>query len=234
MLDSQIEKLLIVQDRDIQVLKLQRDIDRIPVEKRSIEAKITEEEANIEAARQDLQAKEILRNDIDLEVKSKEAALQRFRTQQLEIKKNDEYQAMTLQIEQTEQEISDLEGREIEVMLEIDEAQASFDSAKEEIDLRITEQKKQIKALEARLENLKNSLGEAQEAVLESRESVAVNFLESYDRAKNQVKRPPYVAPLRDQKCDGCHLRVSNDVAKEAKQPGEPHFCDQCARMVFA
>ncbi|MEM8868653.1 MAG: hypothetical protein AAGC73_10345 [Verrucomicrobiota bacterium] len=234
MLDPQIEKLLIVQDRDLQLLKIERDIARIPIERGSIEAKIAEEEANILAAREYLQAKEVERSELDLEVKSKESALQRFRTQQLEIKKNDEYKAMTQQIEQTEEEISNLEGHEIEVMLEIDSAKEAFDEAKQVIEVRIEEQKKQIATLNERELNLKTSLIEAQARVAEAREGVEGIYLESYDKSKKQVKRPPYLAKIRTQKCDGCHLRVSNDVAKEATQVGEPHLCDQCSRMVYA
>ena len=46
--DPQIEKLLIVQSRDIHLLKIEQDLQRIPNELSSLMTKISIEEANIE------------------------------------------------------------------------------------------------------------------------------------------------------------------------------------------
>ncbi|MDG2345133.1 MAG: hypothetical protein P8M62_03645 [Opitutae bacterium] len=91
MADPQIEKLLIVQHRDVSLLKIEQDLARIPIERNALEAEIAREEDNVESARQALISKEIARNDLDVDVKAKEGALLRFRTQQSEVKKNDEY-----------------------------------------------------------------------------------------------------------------------------------------------
>ncbi len=234
MADPQIEKLLIVQDRDIALQKIEQDLARIPQERAAIEAQITSEEANIEAAGQSLKEKEVLRHELDTEVKSKEAAIAKFRTQQLEVKKNDEYRALTHQIEQGEAEISDLEEREIELMLEIDSAREAFDSEKATIDDRIADQRRQIGLLGEREENLKASIDEAKPAVEAARGEVDENWLGHYDRVKKLAKRSPYVVRVEAHKCGGCHLRVSNEVARDAINEGEPTFCDQCSRMVYA
>ena len=102
MSDPQIEKLLIVQDRDIALQKIEQELTRIPQERTALEGLITAEEANIEAAGHALKEKEVERNELDTEVKAKEEAIARFKNQQLEVKKNDEYRALTHQIEQSE------------------------------------------------------------------------------------------------------------------------------------
>ena len=230
----QIEKLLIVQHRDVSLRKIEQDLAHIPVEQRALQARIAEEQANVEAARQSLLAKEVARKDLDVAVQAKEAALQRFRTQQLEVKKNEEYKALTHQIEQTEAEISSLEEREIELMLDIDSAQALFDAEKVEIERRIEAQHKEGELLNQRQANLAASLSAAQSQVAAARVGIEPHFLEHYDRVKKLVKRPPYVVPVEAHKCGGCHLRVSNEVARSALDASEPHFCDQCGRMVYA
>ena len=234
MLDPQIEKLLIVQDRDVAVQKIEHELSRIPQERSALEGHITAEEANIESAKYALKEKEVGRSELDTEIKTKEEAIARFRTQQLEVKKNDEYRALTHQIEQTEQEISDLEVRVIELLLEIDETSEAFQKEKAIIDTRIVEEKSQISLLSEREVNLKASIDEAK-ADFESARSVAdENYLSHYDRVKKLSKRPPYVVRIEAHKCGGCHLRVSNEVNGNAAVAGEPHFCDQCARMVYA
>lgn len=234
MADPQIEKLLIVQDRDTTLQKIEQELARIPKDLLTIEARITAEEANIEAASQSLKEKEVQRHELDTEVKSKEAGIAKFRTQQLEVKKNDEYRALTHQIEKGESEISRLEEREIELMLEIDSEREAFHSEKATIDARIADQRRQIVQLGKLEQNLNASIDEAKAAVETARTEVDENWLEHYDRVKKLAKRAPYVVRIEAHKCGGCHLRVSNEVAREAINRGEPTFCDQCSRMVYA
>lgn len=235
MADPQIEKLLIVQDRDISLQRIEKDLAYIPTEQAKIERLIDEEVANIEAAGQTLKEKEVRRNELDSAVSSKEANIARFRNQQLEVKKNDEYKALTQQIEQAQAEISDLEEEEIALMLEIDEAKESFAEDKALIDQRIARQKQEIVQLGEREQNLKASIEAAKQDLAAARSSdVDEVYLEQYDRVKKLVKRSPYVVPIKDHKCGGCHLRVSNEISRAAMNAGELHFCDQCSRIVYA
>ena len=58
-------------------------------------------------------------------------------------------------------------------------------------------------------------------------------MLTSYDRVKKVVSKPPYIAPLNDQKCSGCNLRVSNDVVSSVLVEQKLTQCDQCGRIVY-
>ncbi|PXA03628.1 hypothetical protein DDZ13_11660 [Coraliomargarita sinensis] len=232
--DPQIEKLLIVQDRDIALQKIEEELARIPRERAKIEALIETEKENIDAASQSLKEKEVQRSELDHAVKGKESDIARFKNQQLEVKKNDEYRALTQQIEQAEAEIAQLEETEIKLMLDIDSTREAFEAEKTTIEARIQDQHEEIKQLGEREQNLKDSIDAAKQALAASREGIEANYIEHYDRVKKLAKRPPYVAAIQQHKCGGCHLRVSNEVSRGAMDAGEPHFCDQCARMVYA
>ena len=233
MIHPQIEKLLIVQSKDIALQKLQQEIERIPKERAKIEGLIDENKASIETAKSDLNAKEVERNDLDSQIKLKESDIAKFKTQQLEVKKNEEYRALTHQIEQAQNEISDLEEKEIEIMYSIDEAKVSFEQARDEIDERIDQQFKQLAELDSRLKQLKADVLEAEANFLESREPVNQDALELYDRTKKQIKRPPYISAIEVQNCSGCHLRVSNEVQGLVISSEEIVTCDQCPRIVY-
>ncbi len=234
MADPQIEKLLIVQARDASLQKIEKELTRIPGERAAIDAHIQQEEANVELARQTLKEKEVRRNELDLEVKNKENAILRFRNQQLEVKKNEEYRALTNQIEQMEAEIAALEEQEIGLMLEIDAAKETFQSERAAIEARIVGQRREIELLAEREKNLQASVEEARTELAQSREAADARYLEQYDRVKKLTKRAPYVVRIESHKCGGCHLRVSNEVSHAVLNSDEPHFCDQCARMVYA
>ena len=231
--DPQIEKLLIVQSRDTHLLKIEQDLQRIPNELSSLKAKIYIEETNIENARKSLIEKELNRAELDAKVKDQEASINRFRTQQLEVKKNDEYRALTQQIKQLEMDISSLEETEIKLMIEIDLEREKFEEEKVVIESRIIDLKRLLDVLFEREIALKDSLDTAKQQGVDARVGVDEFFLNQYERIRKMTKRPPYVVTIVNQKCEGCHLRVSNEVALAAREVGEPHFCDQCARIVY-
>ena len=233
MIHPQIEKLLIVQSKDIALQKLQQEIERIPKERAKIEGLIDEENASIEKAKSDLNVKEVERNDLDSQIKLKESDIAKFKTQQLEVKKNEEYRALTHQIDQALKEISELEVKEIEMMYSIDEEKVTFEQAKAEIDKRIDQQTKKLTELESRLKQLKSNVHLAEANYFESREPVNQETLEIYDRTKTQVKRPPYISAIEIQNCSGCHLRVSNEVQGLVIAGEEIATCDQCPRIVY-
>ncbi|MDP4878786.1 MAG: hypothetical protein NWR36_02780, partial [Opitutales bacterium] len=120
--------------------------------------------------------------ELDVDVKAKEGSIQRFRTQQLEVKKNEEYRALTHQIEQLETEIGEMEEKEIELMLEIDETKKIFEAERAVIEARIEAQRREIVLLGEREENLKASIDDAKAALADSRTGVEANYLEQYDR----------------------------------------------------
>ena len=173
------------------------------------------------------------RNDLDSQIKLKESDIAKFKTQQLEVKKNEEYRALTHQIDQALKEISDLEVKEIEIMYSIDEDKVTFEQAKAEIDKRIDQQTKKLTELESRLKQLKSDVHLAEANYSKSREPVNQETLEVYDRTKTQVKRPPYISAIEIQNCSGCHLRVSNEVLGLVISGEEIATCDQCPRIVY-
>jgi predicted nucleic acid-binding Zn-ribbon protein len=234
MADPQIEKLLIVQDRDLSLQKIEQELARLPQERDAIDRLIKLEESNVALAHQSLKDKEVQRKQIDLEVQAKGSAINRFKTQQLEVKKNEEYRALTHQIDQSEKEVLELEEKEIELMLEIDTARATFGVEKAEIEARIQVQLKEIETLVEREKNLAASLDPARANVGLAREGADALYLQHYDRVKTLTRRGLYVGRIESRQCSGCHLRVSNEVSHAALQGGEPYFCDQCARIVYA
>lgn len=234
MADPQIEKLLIVQDRDATLQKIEQELAHLPQQRAAINQQIKVEEFNMTQAQQSLKEKEVRRMELDSEVKAKETAIQRFKNQQLEVKKNEEYKALTHQVEQSESEISALEEQEIELMLEIDTARESYEQQKSVIEARILVQHEEIEQLAEREKNLAASITEAQAKLAAAREVAEGLYLEHYDRVKQLTRRAPYVVLIEAHKCGGCHLRVSNEVAHSVLNSEEPHFCDQCARIVYA
>lgn len=231
----QIKKLLILQDRDIALQKIEKELANLGHDTNALRASIQKQESTIKALTREIKEKEIRRHELETEIAAKEATVSKFQIQQLEVKKNDEYQAFTRQIQQTKKEISELEEQELEWMFEIDATKKDFETKKAEIHADILGKTEQLKINADHEHNLKDSIKAAGQAVISARADCDADCPEHYDRVKHLVKRPPYVARIEAHKCTGCHLRTSNEVSREAAKATDTLiFCDQCSRIVFA
>jgi predicted nucleic acid-binding Zn-ribbon protein len=120
MLSPLTEKLLILQDRDLRRLGIEAQLKAIPREIAGVEQRILADRASIEAARTELKDLEVAKKALETEIGVAEQKLGKYRTQQLSVRKNDEYQALGHEIETVQGQIGTLEGQELETMYRID------------------------------------------------------------------------------------------------------------------
>jgi uncharacterized protein len=208
----------------------------VPADVARVEQKIAAEKAAIESARGELKELEVKKKALENEIGSAEAKLGQYRTQQLSIKKNDEYQAMGHQIETLQQQIADLEGKELEIMYAIDEAKKKFAAAEAELKTNISGHENRIKMLRERETSLRTELASAQAEVAKAREPVGDLKLRVYDRIA--ARNMPVLVPIHGSKCGGCHLKVSSEVESAARGKtvdplAQLPTCDQCGRIVY-
>jgi predicted nucleic acid-binding Zn-ribbon protein len=231
-----IETLLILQDRDLKRRGLEAQLKAVPAEIATVENKIAAEKAAIENARTELKDLEVKKKGIETEIGSAEQKLGQYKTQQLSIRKNDEYQALGHQIENTQQQIGELEGKELEIMYLIDEAKKKFAAAEAELKANISGHEARIRTLKDRVTNLTAELKQAEADFQAARQPAGEPRLRQYDRVA--VRNMPAVVPVHAGKCGGCHLKVSSEVESAARGKGvDPTAalptCDQCGRIVY-
>ena len=234
MLTPVLEKVLILQDRDAHRRGLEAQIKAVPGEIALVDQKIAAEKAAIEAARTELKELEAKKKLLETEIGSAEDKLGKYKTQQSQVRKNDEYQALGHEIEHTESAISELEGRELEVMYAIDEARKKFAAAEAVLKQNIAGHQARIAVLNERAVALKAELEGAAAAFQAARGGLDDLVLRVYDRLA--ARALPVCVPIHGGKCGGCHLKVSSEVESAARgksADGKLAACDQCGRLVY-
>jgi len=235
MLTPTLEKILVLQDRDSKRLGLDAQLKAVPVEIAAVEKKIAAEKAAIDAARAELMALESKKKLLETEIGSAEAKLAKYKTQQSQVRKNDEFKALGLEIEHASEAIAGLEGQELEVMYQIDEAKKKFAAAEAVLKENIAGYQGRIGVLRERETNLSAELKLAQAEVDVARTPIEVAALRLYDRIA--ARQQPVCVALRGNKCGGCHLKVSSEVESavrgKAGAAGQLPTCDQCGRIVW-
>lgn len=228
-----IPQLLILQERDRNRRALETQLAAVPGEIGTVEARIAAEKAAIETARNELKSLEAKKKVLETEIGSAEEKAAKYRTQQLSVRKNDEYQALGKEIETMVKGIAEIEGQELEVMYAIDEARKRFVAAEAALKANISGHEARIKVLRERSVSLAAELAEAQAAMQAARQPLAESVLRLYDRIA--VRQMPACVPVRAGKCDGCHLKVSGEVESAVRGKGDGALvtCDQCGRIVW-
>lgn len=227
-----IVSLIALQERDSRRLHLEQQLRSVPREITAVEARIAAEKQAIEAAKAEWHGLESKKKLLETEILSAEGKVAKYRTQQLEVRKNDEYRALTHEIETTEAVIGGFEEEELKIMFQIDEAKKRFAAAEAELKRNISGHEAKIRSLREREGQLQTETKAAAEAVAAARPQVPEPQLRIYDRLAVKPGHPVCV-PVSSGKCGGCHLKVPTHIEVMAKSGAEIATCDQCGRIVY-
>ncbi len=228
----EIERLLVLQNRDQKLSKLSGEIASWPAARAAIEERLAQASAALKSMETALREAELERARLDGDVKAKEASIAKFKTQQQQTRKNEEYQALAHEIERYQADISLIEDKELEVMEKIEALKAGHQEAAENFRREKSQVEEEMKALEARLKAL-----EAQREALKSeRETLAAevpaDVLSLYERIL-KAKRDAAVVAVEHDVCTGCHMKLTMQTTVKVRAGKGIVHCENCGRMLY-
>jgi predicted nucleic acid-binding Zn-ribbon protein len=231
--NTDFQELLLLHGRDRRYGKLNEELQLLPDDINRMDKKILTENESIELAVSEWKQLESNNNSLEKEIIEIGEKIAKSKVRQLSVKKNEEYQALENEISTLTHLQSQKEDEQIEVLVNIDDAKATAEIAQDKIALKAKDLERQKQGLEDRVAQVKIELLDLQKEIETARNQVDAEMLKTYERVKKVVARAPYLAPLKDQKCSGCNLRVSNDVISTALVEQKLTQCDQCGRIVY-
>lgn len=224
--------LLILQDRDMNLQRIERELADLPIERGATREKIEALEAQIAAGKQRVREIEVHGKALETEMGEVEAQVLKYKSQQLLVKKNEEYKALTHEIETAQGKVSNLEEREIELLYELDDARKTQVREAADFNKKIEAEKRFLERLDEKEVNLKGSIDAAREALAAVEMDLDKQSMSTYRRVSRGLKFPIIVAQ-REAKCQGCHMKVSAAVEIEVKKGNEITTCDNCGRILY-
>jgi len=231
-MQESIEKLLILQDRDEKIRREQGELARIEPERQMLKAKATAAQTGLENAKLRIKQIESARKDLELEVEGKKAMISRYANQQLQTRKNEEYRALSHEIETCKEAIFKIENQEIELMEQAEAAQKEALRATQAANDARKLVDEQVAQLDAREQNLKKDL-----AGLEAdRERLAAAVDESarsrYERLLRS-KGENVVVGVQHGVCGGCHMKLPPQLLVSCQGEKELVGCSNCGRILY-
>ena len=229
----EIEQLLIIQDRDQKTTKLNSDIERLPLEEQQAKQRLKSVIESVNSAESEIKGNEVEISKIELDIDTRKDSITKLKNQQLETKKNEEFAAMEHSITNYQDEISQLEDSQLELMEKGEELNTSL---KEANDIHAKEQKV-VDAELAIIKERKIQFSKKIEELKSDREKIASNIdndlLDQYNRIFKS-KKGVAVSELVNDICSGCHMKVTPTTAGMVRAEKVVSTCDQCGRILYS
>lgn len=216
----------------MKVRQIEDQLASLPKEKEATKRSIAGLESQIESGRNRLKELEASGKAIEIEMGQIEAQVVKYKNQQLQVKKNEEYQALIHEIETAQGKVSELEERELEILYELDEARKEWATSEKAILDKIEAEKSILERLGKKGGNLEAEIAGAKEAHEVELGKTPKPSHSVYKRVSMGLKFPIIVA-LRSGKCAGCHMKVSSAVDYEVKKGEQITTCDNCGRILY-
>jgi uncharacterized protein len=231
MLDT-IEKLLVLQDRDRRIRRVNGELAHIEPERQILQARTTGAQAGLDTAKNRVKQIESDRKNLELEVETKKQLIAKYANQQLQTRKNEEYRALTHEIDMCKEDIFKIENREIELMEQGEAAQKEVARASQILAEARKLMEEQRAQLGAREENLKKELVELTANREELANAVDEGARARYERlVKN--KGESVVVGVQHGVCGGCHMRLPAQVLVTCQAQQELVTCTNCGRILY-
>jgi predicted nucleic acid-binding Zn-ribbon protein len=231
-MDPMLEPLVVLQSCDARRLATEKELRAVPLDLAQVAKAIESEKAAIESERTKLRETELLSKRTEHAIEAAEQKLAKLKGQQLQVKKNEEYQALGREIEAAEQEKARLEEEEIGILYRLDTEREAMRKAEAEHKAAVAELEARAAKVREREATLRDRLAIEEAEVAHARTGISAPLLSIYDRLLKSGKMPA-VVPLNGGVCGGCHMRVSAGVTHEARVGGKTTTCDNCGRIVY-
>ena len=228
----EIEKLLVIQHRDQNIRKLEKQIANIPEEEADIRDRLSEEREAEAEALANVQKVEVEIKNIELDVQTRRDSVAKLKVQQFETKKNEEFRAMGEEIERYEKEISELEDQEIELMEESEALSEVLQGARSILKESEESVETDIESLHRTCDTWKKEKQAEQEKREQAAAEVDEDLLSEYERTF-QAKNGNAVVGLIDGQCSGCHMKVTKSTVVAVKAENEIAHCENCGRFLY-
>jgi predicted nucleic acid-binding Zn-ribbon protein len=230
---AEIEQLLVVQDHDTNIKALQNELQTLPFERNRLEKAIQDRTAALERGRQRAKEIEIERKKLELDANSRRDQIAKYKTQQFQTRKNDEFQALGNEIGRLEKEINQIEDQEIDLMEQGENAGREIHRSESEFKVEHAQLQQQLASLKQKGELLTKTLEETKVARHQAAAAVAdQELLERYERIFHS-KGGSAVVSIEHEVCMGCHMKNTTTNVHRAKLAREIVYCEHCGRILY-
>jgi predicted nucleic acid-binding Zn-ribbon protein len=228
----ELAQLLTLQERDQRIRAFQNELHAIPEEKRLKEKQIADSAARLDKAKTRMKEIEVERKKLEGDATVKRDAIARYRQQQFQTRKNEEFAALGHEIEAAEKAIVGIEDRELELMEEVERLKPAVAEAERQHTEEKAKLETQIAELGRKAENIQARVTELVAGRPALAEGLDEDLLDQYQRLFKS-KNGSALVEIEHEVCTGCHMKVTTQVSLAVKADKVVVHCPNCGRILY-
>ena len=232
-MQPELQALILLQSIDGQITAFEQDLKKIPSLIESEISYLSDFEESLKNAETGLEAMQKSQREAEGEIQTTEETLRGIRGKQTLVKTNEEYRALTREIEALETKIGGIEERVLECMegveplrKEVAESQKGLGEARNKVKISIETHKD----AQARLED---QLGKSQHDREAAWSGVSSGWQSRYETIR-KGRGGVAVVPVIDRTCQGCRMSETIQRFFEIRDSkDEIYSCSNCGRIIY-
>jgi len=228
----EIEQLLILQDRDRKIRLLRQEQKTAPLERKALEDKLTSAQTQLESVRLKAKEIEVERKKLENEAQTVRDRIAKYQAQKFQTRKNDEFAALSHEIERGEKDIQSIEDRELDLMEAAEKQKAVISESEKQTAAIKTQFDRQTADIDEKAKAITAQLGEIEADRAKLAEAVEEDLRDTYDRLIRS-KNGEAVVGLQHDVCSGCHMKVTPTTSSKCRSRKEIVHCENCGRILY-
>ncbi|MGB8166068.1 MAG: C4-type zinc ribbon domain-containing protein [Chthoniobacteraceae bacterium] len=227
----EIERLLVLQDRDRKIRTLKLEQKAAPLERKDLDNKLSAANLALETAKLKSKENEVERKKLELDAQTKRDQIAKLQTQKFQTRKNEEFQAFNNEITRFESDVRAIEDQELELMEAAEKLKAAAAEAEKNAQATRASVQRQLADLEAKAEALQVQLDEIEKDRNTLAGAVDEDLFDTYQRLF--ANKGEAVVPLEHDVCTGCHMKVIAQTSVSVKGGRSIVHCENCGRILY-
>ena len=227
-----VEKLVILQERDRQIAQLRAELDQIPPQRAALNSRLNFAQASLDTAKHRTKQIEADRKKFELEAETRKQQIEKYALQQFQTKRNEEYRALSHEIDGCKAEIVKLEDRQLELMEEADQVQKTLLAARHQTEEQKRDADRLLAELATREQNLEQQCDQLDQGRSALAAEVEAGLLDRYERLR-RTKGERVIVGVEHGACGGCHVSLPAQTIIACRARQEITQCPNCGRILF-
>lgn len=231
-LKKEIETLVRLQQIELEMIRLQQEVDKVENEKKGLAARLAAFESALEADRLALAQVQQECTDLEQEIQVVNDRIIKSNETLRMVKTNKEYQVLLREVDDNKKRKNGLEDH----VLTLYEQREAAEVRLKETEAQYLELKQQILAEQAKIDELtmddREQLAELEEQQRTIGESLNPALLNRFRRIA-RMNQGQAVARISDETCMGCFMNVPPQLCIEVQRGNQMISCPQCSRILY-
>lgn len=227
---EQLRALVRLQHIDNRIDRIEKLRGDLPDEVRDLEDEIAGLQTRIDRLEQEQKESMVQQKEAELDIQEGKNKIEKYEKQQLEVRNNREYDALTKEIETQKKRISDAEST-LKTLKERDEEnEEKMDEAQEKLDRLEDMLEEKEEELEKVITETKQEQNRLQEKREEAMEDVEPRYLRAYEKLRDRMRDGRAVVPLERGAAAGYAVPPQRQV--EIRQRSHIIVSEQTGRII--